>query len=215
MRTINKRYTRKYTNIIASHIQNNLREYTIASIIFVIGILLGIVFFNNLNSVQTSEINTYLSNSIISLKENGHNNELSILKDSVQKNFLLVILLWLMGSTVIGLLLVYLVVCFKGFCFGFTISSILYALGTGKGIILFLSTMLLKNIIDIPCTVALAVSGMNLYKSIMQDRRKENIKLEVVRHTLFSLLMLLFLIISSSIEAYISHNILQCCLKYL
>ena len=76
MRTINKRYTRKYTNIIASHIQNNLREYTIASIIFVIGILLGIVFFNNLNSVQTSEINTYLSNSIISLKENGHNNEL-------------------------------------------------------------------------------------------------------------------------------------------
>lgn len=214
MRNINRRYTRKSNNIIISHIQNNLREYTIASIIFLIGILLGIVFVNNLSDVQTSEISTYLENSINSLKENNVNQTL-VLKESISGNILLVILLWLLGSTVIGLLLVYLIVCFKGFSFGYTISSILYALGTGKGIIFFLSTMLLKNIIAIPCTIALAVSGMKLYKSIMEDKRRENIKIEVIRHTLFSIFILLLLIISSFIDAYISQNILKYCLKYI
>ena len=58
-----------------------------------------------------------------------------MLKESIGNNIMLVFLLWLMGSTVIGLLLVYLIVCFKGFCFGYTVSSIIYVLGTGKYII--------------------------------------------------------------------------------
>lgn len=215
MRNINRRYGKRYKNIIVSHVQNNLREYIIGSIIFLIGILLGIAFVNNLNDVQTSEIETYITSSITILKENGDVNELQILKNSIKSNILLTILLWLMGSTVIGLLLVYLIVCFKGFCFGYTISAVIYVLGTGKCILFFISTMFLKNIIAIPCTIALAVSGMRLYKSIMQDRRKENIKLEVLRHTIFSAFILLLLVVSSFIEVYTSKAILNYCIKYL
>lgn len=209
MRTVSRRYSKRYGGVIASHIQNNLREYTIGSIIFLIGILLGIVFVNNLNEVQTFEISTYITESISTIKNAENINKFEILKESIGNNIILVILLWLMGSTVIGLLLVYLIVCFKGFCFGYTLSSIIYVLGTGKGILFFIITMFLKNIIAIPCTIALAVSGMKLYKSIMQDRRKENIKLEVVRHTIFSIFMLVLLIASSFIEVYISQSLLK------
>ena len=204
----------KYKNIIINHIQNNLKEYIISSIIFFIGILLGIVFVNNLNDVQTSEIQTYITNSINTLKENNVK-EISVLKESLSSNIFLAVSLWLMGSTIIGLLVVYLIVCFKGFCFGYTLSSIIYVLGTNKGILFFISTMFLKNIIVIPCTIALAVSGMNVYKSVMQDRRKENIKLEVIRHTIFSIFILILLVLSSFIEAYISQNILNYCIKYI
>ena len=120
-----------------------------------------------------------------------------------------------MGSTVIGLLLVYLIVCFKGFCFGYTVSSIIYVLGTGKGIIFSIVTMFLRNIIAIPCIIALAVSGMKLYKSIMQDRRKENIKLEIVRHTLFCTFILILLVSSSFIETYITQSIFKYCINYI
>lgn len=209
MRTINRRYSKKYSGIIASHVQNNIREYTIGSIIFLIGILLGIVFVNNFNELQTFEISTYITDSISTIKEAKEINNFSLLKESIGNNIILVILLWLMGSTVIGLLLVHLIVCFKGFCFGYTLSSIVYVLGPSKGILFFILTMFLKNIIAIPCTIALAVSGMRLYKSIMQDRRKENIKLEVVRHTIFSLFILMLLIASSIIEVYISQNLLK------
>lgn len=209
MRTVSRRYSKKYGGIIASHVQNNLREYTIGSIIFFIGILLGIVFLNNLNEVQTFEIITYITDSISNIKATEGINEIVMLKESISNNIVLVILLWLMGSTVIGLLLVYLIICFKGFCFGYTLSSIIYVLGTGKGILFLIVTMFLKNMIAIPCTIALAVSGMKLYKSIMQDRRRENIKLEVIRHTIFSIFMAILLTASSFIEVYVSQNLLK------
>ena len=63
---------RKYSrtgNIIFLDLQRSYREFLIASIIFIIGILLGIVFVNNLNTIQTDEITEYLTGAVASLKE--------------------------------------------------------------------------------------------------------------------------------------------------
>jgi len=217
MKNIRRNYRKKSVlkNILYTHLQKNLKEYTIASLIFVIGILLGIFFLNNLNDVQTNEISSYIKNSITTLKNNNNINELLMLKDLIISNTTFVLLLWLMGSTVIGLLLVYLIVCFKGFCFGYTVSAIIFVLGTGEGIIFSISSMLLKDIITIPCTIALAVSGMKVYKSIMQDKRKENIKSEIVRHSLFCVFILILLIVSSILETYIAPFLIKYCINNL
>lgn len=206
---------KRRNSIIKTHIENNLREYAIASIIFIIGILFGVIFINNLNDTQNSEIGNYINTSIENLKESQDINQLLFIKETIKENLTFVILLWLMGSTVIGLLLVYIIVAFKGFCLSYTISAIFHVLNNGKTIAMLVSTMLLKNIIVIPCTIALAVSGMKVYKSIMQDRRKENIKLEILRHTGFSIFILVVLILSSLIEVYLSQLILKCCVKYI
>ena len=75
--------------------------------------------------------------------------------------------------------------------------------------------MLFQNILFIPCILSLAVSGMKLYKSIVKNKRKENIKLEITRHTLFCLLILIILGISALIEVYVSTGLLQICTKFL
>lgn len=206
---------KRRNSIIKTHIENNLREYAIASTIFIIGILFGVIFINNLNDTQNNEIGNYISTSVENLKESQDINQLLFIKETIKENLTFVILLWLMGSTVIGLLLVYIIVAFKGFCLSYTISAIFHVLNNGKTIAMLVSTMLLKNIIVIPCTIALAVSGMKVYKSIMQDRRKENIKLEILRHTCFSIFILIVLILSSLIEVYLSQLILKCCVKYI
>lgn len=206
---------KRRNSIIKTHIENNLREYAIASTIFIIGILFGVIFINNLNDTQNNEIGNYISTSIENLKESQDINQLLFIKETIKENLTFVTLLWLMGSTVIGLLLVYIIVAFKGFCLSYTISAIFHVLNNGKTIAMLVSTMLLKNIIAIPCTIALAVSGMKVYKSIMQDRRKENIKLEILRHTGFSIFILIILILSSLIEVYLSQLILKCCVKYI
>ena len=206
---------KRRNSIIKTHIENNLREYAIASTIFIIGILFGVIFINNLNDTQNNEIGNYISTSVENLKESQDINQLLFIKETIKENLTFVILLWLMGSTVIGLLLVYIIVAFKGFCLSYTISAIFHVLNNGKTIAMLVSTMLLKNIIVIPCTIALAVSGMKVYKSIMQDRRRENIKLEILRHTCFSTFILIVLILSSLIEVYLSQLILKCCVKYI
>ena len=125
---MNRRYKRKKLNFIIAHIQNNITENIIASIIFLIGILLGIVLFNNLNEIQTNDITEYITNSITGLKEGNMLNEMQMLHENIKQDIFIVVFLWIMGSTVIGLLLVYLIVCFKGFCLGCTISSIIYVM---------------------------------------------------------------------------------------
>ena len=88
-------------------------------------------------------------------------------------------------------------------------------LGVKNGIVFILSSMLLQNIIFIPILFALAISGIRLYKSIMKDRRRENIKLEILRHTIFSAILAIMLVLASFIETYVSSNILMLTLKNL
>ena len=56
---------------------------------------------------------------------------------------------------------------------------------------------------------------MKLYKSIIKDKRRENIKLEITRHTVFCAFILLILEISAFVEVYISTNLVQICSRYL
>lgn len=215
-----RRYRFKSNNsnikeIVFSHIENNLREYIIFTVIFLIGIVIGVIFINNVSENQGLEINNYITSFVSSLKENNEINDFVLLKDSIKKNIVLATILWFMGSTVIGISIVYLIVAFRGFCLGYTISSMIATFGLWKGILFILSTIFLQYIIFIPCIIALSVSGMRLHNSIMKDRRKENIKLEVLRHTVFCAFILVFMIISSFIEVFVSKNILINIVKYL
>lgn len=205
----------KIKEIVFSHIENNLREYIVFTVIFLTGIVIGVIFINNISENQGLEINNYITSFISSLKENNEINNFVLLKDSIKKNVVLATILWFMGSTVIGISIVYLIVAFRGFCLGYTISSMIATFGLWKGILFILSTIFLQYIIFIPCIIALSVSGMRLHNSIMKDRRKENIKLEVLRHTVFCAFILVFMIISSFIEVFVSKNILINIVKYL
>lgn len=199
---------------IKTHILNNRREYIIITLIFIIGIFLGVLFANNIKESQTQQITTYLNNFIDKLKNIESLNNVELLKISIFQNIIIACILWFFGTTVIGIPIVFGLVLYRGFCLGFTISSCIMTLGLSKGLIFVLIALLLQNIIFIPAIIAISVSGFKLYKSIIKDVRKENIKLEIVRHTIFSIIMLLFLILSSTVEILISTNFLKSILKY-
>jgi len=106
-------------------------------------------------------------------------------------------------------------VIYKGFCLGYTISACVVTLGISKGLAFTISSLLFQNIIIIPTTIAMCVSGFKLYKSIVKDKRRENVKLEIIRHTIFCVLMLICLISSSVIEVFVSNNMLRLIIQYL
>ena len=180
-----------------------------------LGLIIGIIVVNNAQDAQKAEINDYINTFINDLKNGAKIDYFKLLKTSFGNNFFTVLILWFMSSTVIGIPIVYGEIGYKGFCLGYTISSVVATLGTGKGILFVITSMLLHNIIFIPCLLLLAVSGINLYKSIIRDSRKENIKIEIIRHTIFSLIILAVLMIASLIETYISSNLLISIVKYL
>lgn len=199
---------------IKEHVANNKKEYVIVSILFVIGIFLGVFFINNVGQEPKTLITEYLNQFIEKLKSTEDLNLIELLKTSIGQNIMLAIGLWFFGTTIIGIPAVFGIVAYRGFCLGYTIAASISIMGISKGIIFVLILLLLQNLLVIPAILALAVSGIKLYKSIMRDKTKENVKIEMLRHTVFSLIMLMVLIVSSVIEIFASTNILKLCIKY-
>lgn len=191
--------------IIKEDIINNTKIYFIIIIIFLVGIFVGVLIVNNTS--EKTEIEKYINTYIDEAKNYEDINYLDELRTDVKNNFILTILLWFSGTTIIGMPIALGIVVFRGFCLGYTIASSVYVLGKMKAIIFIFSTILLQNIIFIPAIMILGVSSIKLYKSIIKDRRKENIKISIIKHSVISLLTLIALIISSIIKIEISYRL--------
>lgn len=213
MRVVHKKKSRLVSSIL-QHIKDNIKAYFLVAIVLLIGIVLGVWFVNNLQENQSQEVQSYIQQFVGTVKNGTNIDTGKLLSNSLQNNLILAIVMWFAGSTVIGIPIVLGIVGYRGFCLGYTVSSLIATLGTGKGSLFFITSMLLQNLILIPCMLTLAVSGIKLYKSILKDKRKENIKGEIIRHTLFSVMMLIFLVIASFLEAYVSSNLFILCIQF-
>lgn len=202
-------------HILVKYIVNNFKNFVIVLSVFTIGVMIGIVFVNNASQAQQAGIQEYIQNFIASMKENGQIDRGELLKQDLMDNIILTLWLWFVGSTVIGIPFVYAILCFRGVCLGYSIAAAVATLGTAKGALFCISNLLLQNIVFIPCILFLGMSGMRLYQSIVKDKRKENIKIEVIRHTILCVCILLALCISSLVEVYISSNLFLASVKFL
>lgn len=204
----------KIKETIKEHIINNKKEYIIVTLIFIIGIFIGVMFINNTKDAEYDTLKNYIVDFMNKFKSIEDLDNLQLLRESIFNNIILACIIWFFGTTVIGIPVVFGIVLYRGFCLGYTISSFISVLGISKGLGFIFSSLFLQNILVIPAIIAIAVSGFKLYKSITKDRRKDNIKIEIVRHIIFSLLMLIVLCFSSVIEIFISNNILKSLIKY-
>ena len=209
---INKRRTKKRKSkifkIIEDHINQNIKEYAISVLVFLIGIIIGVMLLNSSNQENQESISGYINEFISSIKNEEYTiDQKKLLINSISSNLKIALMIWIAGSTIIGIPLVYGCLAYKGICIGYSISAIIATMEKSKGIIFAISSMLLQNIIAIPCILALTVSSIKMYRAIMKEHNKENIKSEIYRHTMFSIFMTIGLFISSLVEIFISTNI--------
>ena len=199
-------------NAIKEDISNNAKSYFIVIIIFVIGLFLGVFLVNQ--SENKDDISKYINTYIDETKLIQNGNYFNELQKDIKNNIVLVFCLWFAGTTIIGIPIVLSIILVRGFCLGYTIASCVYVLGKMKGIIFVIITIFLQNIIFIPAIMILGVSSIKLYKSIIKDRRKENIKLSIVKHSIISVIIGMALVISSIIKIGISYRIILNLIKY-
>ena len=197
---------------IKENILNNTKSYFIVIIIFTVGIFLGVMFINQ--TENKSEIEKYINTYVDETKVLQNGDYLRELQKDIRNNITLVLLLWFAGTTIIGIPIVLGIILFRGFCLGYTIASCVYVLGKMKGIIFIIITIFLQNIIFIPALMVLGVSSIKLYTSIVKDRRRENIKLSILKHSIISFIIMVILILSSIIKIEISYRLIVNLIKY-
>ena len=203
-----------FVNALKNYIKNNYKEYILASIIFLIGIFVGVMIINSSKESQISEITKFINQFIEKYKGLENINQEGLVVTSIKQNLIFAFVLWLAGTTVIGMPIVLIIILLRGTILGFTISSITVTLGPLKGILFCLISIVLHNIFYIPAILSIGVSSIKLYKSIIKDKRKDNIKFELIRHTIIFGLMIILLVLSAIIENVISTNLLKKFIKY-
>ena len=198
--------------IIKEDIVNNAKLYFIVFVIFAVGIFFGVMFVNQIG--DKSEIETYINTYIDETKLIQKVNYFSELQNDIKNNIILVFVLWFAGTTIIGIPIVLGLILFRGFCLGYSIASCVYVLGKIKGLVFNGISMLLQNIIFIPAIMILGANSIKLYKSIIKDRRKENIRVSIIKHIMVSMMILIALVICSIIKVEISYRLIISLIKY-
>ena len=195
-------------NKIIYNISNNITEYFIILIIFLIGIILGIVYVKNMDEKQEAIVYKYITDFIETMNNGGKISTFNTFTTSLKNNLIVVSIIGLAGLTVIGMPILYIIIILKGFSIGYTISSITSTVGISKGLKFIFSSFFLQNLIIIPSLIILTVAGVKLYKNIIKNRRRDNIKNEIIKYIMLTIVVVILNIIASFIEGYISSNIL-------
>ena len=69
MREVQRRKRLNLKDLVLKNIYDNLKSYIVVIIIFIIGIVAGVIFINNTTQEQGTEIKGYINNFIEQLKQ--------------------------------------------------------------------------------------------------------------------------------------------------
>ncbi|MBR4260818.1 MAG: stage II sporulation protein M [Clostridia bacterium] len=91
------------------------------------------MIINHSNEQSKAEISGYINGFIDTIKSDNYQlDKAKLAKISIIENIKIVVAIWIAGSTVIGIPLIFAITAYKGFCIGYTISAIISTLGIGK-----------------------------------------------------------------------------------
>jgi stage II sporulation protein M len=201
----------KEGSIVEQYFKKNISKYIIILVVFAIGVLVGTFYLKKIDNVN--DVSSYLQDTIKIIKSGNKINRGSVLKEALLMNLKTSIIIWLLGSAIVGIPLLLIYTGYRGFLLGFTISSILTTFGSYKGNLFLAGSLLPQNLIVIPCMILMVISGFKLSENVLKS--KKSVKAEMLRHTVLCTISFFFMIIAAFIEAYFNTPIIETIIKSL
>lgn len=119
--------------VLKNKVTNQKRRYFVILVFIIVGIFMGFIYPFFLSS-ENKEILDLSVNSYFDIIKNNNYISLDVLKNVIPNNIFLLITIWILGISIIGLIFVIFILLYKSFILGFSFSSIVYTYGI-KGIL--------------------------------------------------------------------------------
>ena len=197
----------KKRSVLLDYFVKYKKTYITIILLFILGICIGVLYINTINKEKIDTLSVYVNDLVKNIKETKQLDNQNALINSIIKNCKDIGIIWILGCTIIGSYLIYIILIYDGFKLGYSISTFICILGTKKGIVFSLASLLLQNIIYIPIIFLIAESSIKMYKQTYKNRA--NIKREFIRHFIILLICLFFGVVASFIEVYFSTKLLK------
>lgn len=193
--------------IIVRYIENNLGSFILLIMAFTIGVSAGAFTVNALSETQRVELNNYFRG-FLDLYNNQSIENTVIFNQSLVNNLKVVLVMWFLGATVVGIPLIFILIGIRGFITGFSVGFITNCIGA-SGILFSAISILPKDVLIVPCLLGLGVSGINFSRDILKSRTKKNfdkedIKSSFIAYCAVTVVFSLVIICGVIAEAYIS-----------
>ena len=193
--------------VIGSHIMKNQSSYFFLLLAFVLGISAGAFTVNGLSTVQRDELSNYFQG-FLQLLNNQSFDGSELLPVTLLENLKLVAVMWVLGVSIIGIPFIYMLIAVRGFITGFSSGFIINAIGM-KGVLFTLFALLPKEVIVVPCLIALGVNGINFSLKIIRNRSskaalKDSLKANLLSYCFVTLFFSCFIFAGILLEAYIT-----------
>jgi stage II sporulation protein M len=183
--------------------------------IVILGIISGSLFLMVLNENDKSEVINEISTFMANINTNNINN-LNSFKNSLIEGMILIILSWILGMSIIGVIFNIFFIYMKSFTIGFSISSFILVYKY-KGILSSLIYVIPSQLINILIILILGVYTLlfskYLFKMIFLKDKTVNLGKFFKKYVLVFGICIILCVISSLCEAYLLPSLLKVIIK--
>ncbi|WP_039655668.1 stage II sporulation protein M [Clostridium tyrobutyricum] len=201
----------KVTELINKHVQDNFWLYVISLLCVCTGIVLGVYSVRYMGGFEKSDLLSYL-NSFKNSIDNSSINYKSIFIETLKINVPMLVAIWFLGLTMIGIPVILIIDVLKGFTIGFASSFIIGEMGM-KGIWFDLLGIFPQNIIYIPCIIFSSVLAMEFSLTMFRDRSnnqwKSHILLKLTSYSITFVFVIGIMCIGFILEVYLTPNMVK------
>ena len=198
---------KKLRSVIGEHILKNHNAYLFLLMAFVLGVSAGAFTVNGLSTMQRDELSNYFQG-FLQLLNNQNLESSELFSTALVENLKLVGILWILGVTIIGIPFIFIIMGVKGFITGFSSGFIINVLGL-KGVLFTIFALLPKEIIIVPCLIAIGVNGINFSLHIAKNRSandnlKNNLKASFISYCFVTAFFSSIILAGIILDAYIT-----------
>lgn len=202
---------RMWNQTIHHHMEENLSLYVFTTVLFIMGVVFGSLIVGALTVEQRQDLLGYLQHFFNGLNQGDIASPAVALKHTAAHHLKYVGLMWILGLSIIGAPLVFVLIFLKGLVIGFTVGFFVRELSwQGLGFI-FLS-IFPQNVIVVPAMIIVSVASISFSLLLLRNRfiqRRGTIYPQFMSYSFLVLLMACLLMLASVFEAYISPKFMQ------
>lgn len=198
--------------LIWEHIKNHATIYLFMIILFLTGIIFGAVIVNSMDFIQKQDLFFYLERFFKQITEGVTIDNIDIFWDSFTYHAKYLLLLFILGLSVVGLPLVWVLLFIKGLVVGFSVGFIVNQLGW-KGLLLASLSIAPQNFIIIPVYIIAGslsmIFSLTLLSKLFSRRNNQQILQPLARYSIIFVILLMVSLIAALMEGFIANKAME------
>jgi len=201
---------------LQNHIKAHIHVYVFMTILLLTGIIFGAIIVNSMTFIQKEDLFFQLSRYFGMVHKEGAIEYADILRRSFFFHTKYLLLICLLGLTIIGLPVVWVLIFLKGLVIGFSVGFIVNQLGL-KGLIIATLSIAPQNIVIIPVYLIAASLSMlfslKLIYKLFGQSYSESVGRPILQYIIAFPMLLLYALGGSLIETFVANEAFKAIIK--